>query len=105
MARYLVMLALMAGFAVPAAAQAPDGWSVRVDRSTSATDPDDTPNLKVTTVGKGFQVTGGPAGTIMRMRRVVSSSAISAPGDAAAVTARPRAAPSTNARARAASRS
>jgi len=63
MARYLVMLALVAGFAAPAAAQAPDGWSVRVDRSTSASDPDDTPNLKVTTVGKGFQVTGGPAGT------------------------------------------
>jgi hypothetical protein len=58
----LVLIALVA-LAAPLAAQAPDGWSVRVDRSTSASDPDDTPNLKVATVGKGFQVTGGPAGT------------------------------------------
>jgi len=49
--------------AAPLAAQAPDGWQVRIDRSTSAADPDDVPNVKVTTVGKGFRVTGGPAGT------------------------------------------
>ena len=44
-------------------AQAPAGWQVRIDRSTSATDPDDVPDIKVATVGKGFRVTGGPAGT------------------------------------------
>ena len=49
--------------AAPLAAQAPAGWQVRVDRSTNAQDPDNVPELKVTTVGKGFQVTGGPAGT------------------------------------------
>lgn len=63
MFRRFVLMTLLTLIAVPLAAQAPDGWSVRVDRSTSAQDPDDTPNLKVVTVGKGFQVTGGPAGT------------------------------------------
>ena len=48
---------------MPLAAQTPAGWQVRVDRSTNAQDPDNVPDLKVTTVGKGFQVTGGPAGT------------------------------------------
>lgn len=54
---------LTALLAAPLAAQAPDGWQVRIDRSTSAVDPDDVPNVKVTDVGKGFRVTGGPAGT------------------------------------------
>lgn len=47
----------------PLAAQAPDGWRIRVDRSANASDPDDVPDLKVVTVGKGFRATGGPAGT------------------------------------------
>jgi hypothetical protein len=59
----MFILIALAALAAPLAAQAPAGWSVRIDRSTSASDPDDTPNLKVATVGKGFQVTGGPAGT------------------------------------------
>jgi hypothetical protein len=48
--------------AVPVLAQVPAGWSVRVDRSQSAADPDNTPNLKFATMGKGFHVTTGPAG-------------------------------------------
>jgi hypothetical protein len=55
-----VALALLTG---PLLAQAPEGWRVRVDRSQSAQDPDDTPQLKFMTMGKGFHVTGGPAGT------------------------------------------
>jgi hypothetical protein len=47
----------------PLAAQAPDGWRIRVDRSANASDPDDVPDLKVASVGKGFRSTGGPAGT------------------------------------------
>jgi hypothetical protein len=47
--------------AVPALAQVPAGWSVRVDRSQSASDPDNTPELKFVTMGKGFHVTSGPA--------------------------------------------
>jgi hypothetical protein len=48
---------------IPLAAQSPEGWMVRIDRSTNAQDPDDTPNLKFVTMGKGMHVTGGPAGT------------------------------------------
>jgi len=59
----LILILTAFFFAAPLAAQAPDGWQVRIDRSTSASDPDDVPNVKVVTVGKGFRVTGGPAGT------------------------------------------
>ena len=57
------ILILTAGLAVPLAAQAPAGWQVRIDRSRSASDPDNVPDLKVMAMGKGFHVTGGPAGT------------------------------------------
>lgn len=58
-----VILILSALLAAPLAAQAPEGWQVRIDQSTNASDPDDVPNVKVVTSGKGFRVTGGPAGT------------------------------------------
>lgn len=62
--RQPAIIALVTAFlAAPLAAQAPEGWQVRIDRSTAAADPDDVPDIKVTTVGKGFRVTGGPAGT------------------------------------------
>ena len=54
----LVMLSM-----TPLAAQAPESLRVRVDRSTSASDPDDTAQLRTVAAGKGFRVTGGPAGT------------------------------------------
>ena len=63
MLRRFLTLALIVFFATPLVAQAPEGWQVRIDRSQSAQDPDNTPNLKVMTMGKGFHVTGGPAGT------------------------------------------
>jgi hypothetical protein len=55
-------IALVASLVMPLAAQVPAGMKMRVDRSTSAQDPDDNPELKVVTAGKGFRVTGGPAG-------------------------------------------
>src|SRR5688572_17148039 len=58
-----VMLSVIMFTAASLSAQAPQGWSVRVDKSQSAQDPDDTPNLKFATMGTGFHVTGGPAGT------------------------------------------
>ena len=61
--RRLFVFALLAVCAAPLAAQAPEGWMVRVDRSTNAQDPDDTPTLKFAAMGKGMHVTGGPAGT------------------------------------------
>lgn len=60
MSRSLVVaLAFLA--AAPVAAQAPAGWHERLDRSTSASDPDNTPDVKFASAGKGFQVTTGPA--------------------------------------------
>ena len=58
----IALLACVAVLTIQVAAQVPAGWSVRVDRSTSASDPDNTPNLKFATMGKGFHVTSGPAG-------------------------------------------
>ena len=63
MLRRLFLIALFAVLAVPLGAQAPDGWMVRVDNSTNAADPDDTPKVKFVSMGKGFHVTSGPAGT------------------------------------------
>jgi hypothetical protein len=63
MMQFVVILILTVLSITPLVAQAPEGWQVRIDRSTSAADPDDVPNVKVATVGKGFRVTGGPAGT------------------------------------------
>ena len=67
-----VALALALVTAHPLAAQAPEGWRVRVDRSQSAQDPDDTPNLRFAAMGKGFHVTGGPAGTFWNPANTVT---------------------------------
>jgi hypothetical protein len=63
MLRRVLLIALLAFITVPLAAQAPEGWRVRIDRSQNAQDPDDTPDLKIAATGNGYQVTGGPAGT------------------------------------------
>ena len=68
----LLLLVLVVGLAVPAAAQAPAGLKVRVDQSTNAQDPDDTPELKVMAMGQGFHVVGGPAGTFWDPKNTVS---------------------------------
>lgn len=47
----------------PVSAQIPTGWQVRVDPSDNAADPDDVADIDVAPMGKGFRVTGGPAGT------------------------------------------
>jgi hypothetical protein len=63
MLQRVLLTALLGALVAPLAAQSTDGWMVRVDRSQNASDPDDTPQLKFVPAGKGFQVTGGPAGT------------------------------------------
>ena len=50
--------------AVPLAAQAPDGWQSRVDRSADVTDPDDVPEVTITPAANGFEVRTGPAVTL-----------------------------------------
>lgn len=67
-----LLIVLIAPLAVPLAAQAPEGWRVRVDRSQNAEDPDDRPDLKFVTMGKGFHVTGGPAGTFWNPAQTVT---------------------------------
>ena len=62
MLRRVLVFVLFAGLIAPLAAQTPPGLKMRVDRSTNAEDPDDRPDIKVVTAGKGFRVTGGPAG-------------------------------------------
>ena len=61
MLQRVLPIALVACLVAPLAAQAPPGMKMRVDRSTDASDPDNTPDVKVATAGKGFRVTGGPA--------------------------------------------
>ena len=72
MLRRFPLLALLVAFAAPLTAQAPEGLKVRVDRSTNASDPDDSPELKVMSMGKGFHVVGGPAGTFWDPKNTAS---------------------------------
>ena len=53
-----VLAAVLASLAVaPLVAQAPKGWKVRIDRSTSASDPDASGSVKFATSGAGFHAT------------------------------------------------
>ena len=47
--------------AVSLVAQAPKGWRMRVDRSTSASDPDAAGTIKFVTMGTGFHATNPQA--------------------------------------------
>jgi hypothetical protein len=47
--------------AAPLLAQAPAGWKVRADRSTTATDPDAAGAIKFVTMGSGFHATNPQA--------------------------------------------
>jgi hypothetical protein len=52
----LAVIAMM-----PLVAQAPKGWKVRADRSTSATDPDAAGSISFVTAGSGFHATNPQA--------------------------------------------
>jgi hypothetical protein len=54
-------LVLASFVAVPLMAQAPKGWMVRADRSTSASDPDGAGAIKFVTMGTGFHATNPQA--------------------------------------------
>ncbi|HLG60034.1 MAG TPA: hypothetical protein VI485_32135 [Vicinamibacterales bacterium] len=58
----ILLIALTACLAAPLAAQAPADWKVRIDRSQNAQDPDDRKDITFKSMGKGFHVSGGPAG-------------------------------------------
>ena len=63
MVRRLLLTVATLTVAVSVAAQSPQGWKVRIDRSQNAQDPDNTPDLVFKPMGKGLHVKGGPAGT------------------------------------------
>ena len=62
MLQRVVLVALITSLVAPLAAQKPAGWKMRIDRSTSAQDPDDRQDVTFMAMGKGFHVSGGPAG-------------------------------------------
>jgi hypothetical protein len=61
MTRYVRFAALAVAALLPLAAQAPKGWKVRADRSTSATDPDGAGSIQFVTSGSGFHATNPAA--------------------------------------------
>src|SRR5882672_585811 len=57
---------------VPLLAQAPKGWMVRADRSTSASDPDGAGAIKFVTAGSGFHATNPQAAVYWNPTNTVS---------------------------------
>jgi len=66
MLRRLTVSALLLVATLPVEAQTPEGWQLRLDRSTNAADPDDVPDVKFVKMGSGFHVTTGPAVVLWR---------------------------------------
>ena len=67
---YVAMLALLV--VVPLVAQAPKGWRMRVDRSTSASDPDAAGAIKFVTMGTGFHATNPQAAVFWNTANTVT---------------------------------
>ncbi len=61
MTRHIPFAALALVAVAPLVAQAPAGWKVRADRSTSASDPDGAGEIKFITMGSGFHATNPQA--------------------------------------------
>jgi hypothetical protein len=61
MKRIVAVTALALFTAIPLIAQAPKGWMVRADRSTSASDPDGAGTIKFVTMGTGYHATNPQA--------------------------------------------
>ena len=61
MKRHVALAILTLSVLTPLLAQAPKGWKMRVDRSTSASDPDGTGEIKFVTEGSGFHATNPQA--------------------------------------------
>ena len=57
----LALLATVFVIEVPLIAQAPAGWRLRADRSTSASDPDAAGSIKFVAMGSGFHATNPQA--------------------------------------------
>ena len=65
-------LSLVFAASSPLSAQAPTGWQLRLDRSSDASDPDNTPDVRVTPTASGFQVTTGPAAVLWHAKNTAA---------------------------------
>lgn len=61
MKNHIMVAALTLAALTPLVAQAPKDWKMRVDRSTSASDPDGSGDIKFVTMGSGFHATNPKA--------------------------------------------
>ena len=61
MTRFATSMLIALLSAAPLLAQAPAGWKVRIDRSTTATDPDAAGDVRIVTAGSGFRTTNPQA--------------------------------------------
>lgn len=61
MKRYVAVAILVLAAVAPLVAQAPQGWKLRIDRSTSASDPDASGAIKFVAMGTGFHATNPQA--------------------------------------------
>src|SRR5712692_5126653 len=61
MKRHVSIAVLALVVVAPMVAQAPKGWKVRVDHSTTASDPDASGDIKFVTMGSGFHATNPQA--------------------------------------------
>jgi len=61
MKRHVPVVALALVALAPLVAQPPQGWKMRVDRSTAASDPDAAGDIKFVTMGSGFHATNPQA--------------------------------------------
>jgi len=72
MKRHVHVAALALVAFAPLAAQSPQGWKVRADRSTSASDPDGAGQIKFVTMGSGFHATNPQAAVYWNPANTVS---------------------------------
>ena len=72
MKRHVHVAALALAAFAPLVAQSPQGWKVRADRSTSASDPDGAGQIKFVTMGKGFHATNPQAAVYWNPANTVS---------------------------------
>ena len=72
MFRRLSLAALLLLSVAPLVAQTPPGWKLRIDRSTSASDPDAAGNIKFMATGSGFHAVNPQAAVYWKPGNTVS---------------------------------
>ena len=72
MKRHVHVAALALAAFAPLVAQSPQGWKVRADRSTSASDPDGAGQIKFVTMGSGYHATNPQAAVYWNPANTVS---------------------------------